>query len=58
VNPTRTLHYFAETIRASSVRPYMALWNVSAIRVTQAFVECGLFEQPLYAGIVVTESAC
>jgi 3-keto-5-aminohexanoate cleavage enzyme len=34
----------------------MALWNVCAIRVTQAFVECGLFEQPLYAGIVLTES--
>ena len=56
MNPTRTLRYFAETIRASSVRPYMALWNVSAIRVTEAFVESGLFERPLYAGIVLTEA--
>jgi 3-keto-5-aminohexanoate cleavage enzyme len=56
MNPTKTLRYFAETIRASSVRPYMALWNVSAIRLTEAFVQCGLFDPPLYAGIVLTES--
>jgi len=56
MNPTKTLRYFAETIRASKVRPYMALWNVSAIRVTEAFVECGLFERPLYAGVVLTDS--
>jgi 3-keto-5-aminohexanoate cleavage enzyme len=56
MNPTKTLRYFAETIRASSVRPYMALWNVSAIRVTEAFVECELFEKPLYAGIVLSEA--
>ena len=56
MNPTKTLRYFAKTIRASSVRPYLALWNVSAIRVTEAFVESGLFERPLYAGIVLTEA--
>jgi 3-keto-5-aminohexanoate cleavage enzyme len=56
MNPTKTLRYFAETIRASSVRPYMALWNVSAIRATEAFVECGLFEKPIYAGIVLSEA--
>jgi 3-keto-5-aminohexanoate cleavage enzyme len=56
MNPTRTLRYFAETIRGSAVRPYAALWNVSAIRVTEAFVDCGLFERPLYAGIVLTDS--
>jgi len=56
MNTTKTLRYFAETIRASSVRPYMALWNVSAIRVTEAFVECELFEKPLYAGIVLSEA--
>jgi uncharacterized protein (DUF849 family) len=56
MNPTKTLRYFAETIRAAGVRPYMALWNVSAIRVTAAFVECGLFARPLYAGIVLSEA--
>jgi uncharacterized protein (DUF849 family) len=55
LNTTKTLRYFAETIRASGVRPYMALWNVSSIRTTAAFVEAGLFKQPLYAGIVLSE---
>jgi uncharacterized protein (DUF849 family) len=55
MNPTKTLRYFAETIRASGVRPYVALWNVSSIRVTAAFVEAGLLEQPLYGGIVLSE---
>ena len=55
MNPTKTLRYFAETIRASAVRPYVALWNVSSIRVTGAFVEAGLLEQPLYGGIVLSE---
>jgi uncharacterized protein (DUF849 family) len=56
MNPTKTLRYFAETIRAAGVRPYMALWNVSSIRITEAFVESGLFERPLYAGIVLSEA--
>jgi len=55
MNPTKTLRYFAETIRASGVRPYVALWNVSSIRVSAAFVEAGLLEQPLYGGIVLSE---
>jgi len=55
MNPTRTLRYFAETIRASGVHPYVALWNVSSIRVSAAFVEAGLLPQPLYGGIVLSE---
>lgn len=55
MNPTKTLRYFAETIRASGVRPYVALWNVSSIRVSAAFVEAGLLPQPLYGGVVLSE---
>lgn len=55
MNTTKTLQYFAQTIRAAGVRPVAVLWNVSAIRTTAAFVEAGLFEQPLYAEIVLTE---
>jgi uncharacterized protein (DUF849 family) len=55
MNPTKTLRYFAQTIRSCGVRPYVALWNVSSIRVTAAFVESGLLEQPLYGGIVLSE---
>jgi 3-keto-5-aminohexanoate cleavage enzyme len=55
MNPTKTLRYFVETIRASGVRPYVALWNVSSIRVSAAFVASALLEQPLYGGIVLSE---
>jgi 3-keto-5-aminohexanoate cleavage enzyme len=55
LNPTKTLRYFAETIRGSGVRPYVALWNVSSIRLTAAFVAARLLEQPLYGGIVLSE---
>src|SRR6185312_631103 len=56
MNPTKTLRYFAETIRECGVRPYTALWNIGGIRVTEAFVDCGLFQPPLYAGIVLSEA--
>jgi 3-keto-5-aminohexanoate cleavage enzyme len=55
LNTTRTLQYFARTIREAGVRPVAVLWNVSAIRVTAALVEAGLFDQPLYAEVVLTE---
>jgi uncharacterized protein (DUF849 family) len=55
MNPTKTLRYFAETIRSAGVRPYLALWNVSSIRTASAFVAAGFLERPLYAGIVLSE---
>jgi uncharacterized protein (DUF849 family) len=55
LNSTKTLRYFAETIQSSGVRPYVALWNTSSIRVTAAFVESGVLPQPLYGGIVLSE---
>jgi 3-keto-5-aminohexanoate cleavage enzyme len=56
MNPTKTLRYFAETIREARVRPYLALWNVSAIRTAAAFVDAGILATPLYAGIVLSEA--
>jgi 3-keto-5-aminohexanoate cleavage enzyme len=56
MNTTKTLQYFARTIREAGVRPVAVLWNVSAIRVARAFIEAGLFESPVYAEVVLTES--
>jgi 3-keto-5-aminohexanoate cleavage enzyme len=55
MNTTRTLQFFARTIREAGVRPVAVLWNVSAIRTTAAFVEAGLFDEPVYSEIVLTE---
>ncbi|MGA2409640.1 MAG: 3-keto-5-aminohexanoate cleavage protein [Candidatus Binataceae bacterium] len=55
LNTTRTLQYFATTIREAGVRPVAVLWNISAIRTIAAFVEAGLLTEPVYAEIVLTE---
>lgn len=55
VNTTATWQYFAQTMQAVGVKPMQALWNISSIRHTAALVEMGVFSQPLYCGIVLTE---
>jgi len=55
LNTTKTLRYFAETINAVGVKPMQALWNVGSIRTTLAFVEMGLFQEPLYMEIALME---
>ena len=55
VNTTKTWEYFAKTIRDCGVKTVQALWNISSVRHTQAFVEMGLFDEPLYTEIVLTE---
>ena len=55
VNTTKTWRYFAETLRGIGVKPYQALWNVSSVRHTAALVEMGVFDTPLYCGIVLTD---
>jgi 3-keto-5-aminohexanoate cleavage enzyme len=55
INTTKTLQYFAETLKAAGVKPMQGLWNISSIRTTQAFVEMGLFQEPLYMEIGLTE---
>ena len=55
MNTTKTWQYFADTIRSVGVKPVQALWSVSSVRNTQAFVHVGAFEVPLYTEIVLTE---
>ncbi|MGH7960793.1 MAG: 3-keto-5-aminohexanoate cleavage protein [Candidatus Binatia bacterium] len=55
VNTTKTWQYFAETMKSVGVKPIQALWNVSSVRHTQAFAEMGIFAEPLYCEIVLTE---
>lgn len=55
VNTTKTWQYFAETMKSVGVKPITALWNIPSIRATQAFLEMGLFTEPLYSELVLTE---
>jgi 3-keto-5-aminohexanoate cleavage enzyme len=55
MNTTKTWQYFAETMKSVGVKPIQALWNISSVRHTQAFAEMGIFTEPLYCEIVLTE---
>ncbi|MBM4259437.1 MAG: 3-keto-5-aminohexanoate cleavage protein [Deltaproteobacteria bacterium] len=55
MNTTKTWQYFAETMKSVGVKPIQALWNVPSIRATQAFVDMGIFTEPVYCEIVLTE---
>ncbi len=55
VNTTKTMKYFAETMNAVGVKPMQALWNIGSIRTTLAFLEMGLFREPLYLEIALME---
>ncbi len=55
LNTTKTLRYFAETMNAVGVKPMQALWNIGSLRTTRAFVEMGLFQEPLYLEIALME---
>jgi uncharacterized protein (DUF849 family) len=55
MNTTKTWQFFAETMKSAGVKPIQALWSVPSIRATQAFVEMGIFQEPLYCEIVLTE---
>ena len=54
INTTKTWRYFADTMNAAGVKPMQALWNVSSVRATEAFVDMGIFTEPLYCEVVLT----
>ena len=54
INTTKTWRYFADTMKAAGVKPMQALWNVSSVRATEAFVDMGIFTEPLYCEVVLT----
>ncbi len=47
-NTVDALRYLCETVRAVGVKPAAMMWNVAAVRLTEAFVEMGLYEEPLF----------
>lgn len=55
LNTTKTWQFFAETMKSVGVKPVQALWHVGSVRATQAFVEMGVFAEPLYCELALME---
>jgi uncharacterized protein (DUF849 family) len=55
LNTTKTWRFFAEQMKAVGVKPVQALWHIGSVRATQAFVEMGVFEEPVWCEFVLTE---
>ncbi|MGF7239253.1 MAG: 3-keto-5-aminohexanoate cleavage protein [Frankia sp.] len=47
LNTPNILKYLCENSRAVGVKPVSMMWNVPGVRLTEAFLEMGLFEDPL-----------
>ncbi|HSV82957.1 MAG TPA: 3-keto-5-aminohexanoate cleavage protein [Ramlibacter sp.] len=47
LNTTNTLRYLCENARAVGVKPVSMLWNVASIRLTEAFIDLGIYDTPL-----------
>lgn len=56
MNTTKTWQYFAETMKSVGVKPIPVLWTIPSVHATQAFVDTGFFEEPLYCELVLTEN--
>jgi uncharacterized protein (DUF849 family) len=55
INSAKTLAYFAARMRELGVKPHLHAWNVPFMRTIEAFVDARLVNEPVLAGIVLTE---
>jgi uncharacterized protein (DUF849 family) len=53
LNTTRMLEELCLNTRAIGVKPVAMMWNIAGLRLTQAFIEMGLFEEPLMCEFTV-----
>jgi uncharacterized protein (DUF849 family) len=55
VNGTDMLREMAQAVRAASMKPSLVAWNVSFLRLIQAFSAGGLLDAPLFVSLVLTD---
>ncbi len=53
MNTTKMLQELCEKTQAVGVRPIAMMWNIAGVRLTEAFVEMGLFPTPLLCEFTV-----
>lgn len=47
LNTVNTLRYLCEHSREVGVKPVSEMWNVAAVKLTEVFLEIGVYDQPL-----------
>jgi uncharacterized protein (DUF849 family) len=47
-NTTSMLKELTEAVRAIGVKPVSMIWGVAGVRLTEAFLEMGLYDEPLF----------
>jgi uncharacterized protein (DUF849 family) len=48
LNTVDMLAELCDTVRSMGVKPVSMIWNVAGVRLTEAFLQMGLYEEPLY----------
>lgn len=51
LNTTKTLKYLCQASSEVGVKPAAMMWDVPAVRLTEAFVDMGLYTEPLFCEI-------
>jgi 3-keto-5-aminohexanoate cleavage enzyme len=52
-NSIADLKRLCQRVKAVGVKPIAMLWNVASVRVTEVFMNLGLFDDPLYCEVVL-----
>ena len=47
LNTTNMLTYLCESMKAIGVTPMSMMWNIAGVRLTEAFLEMGLYSEPM-----------
>lgn len=55
VNTTKSWRVFADSFRSVGVKPVPFLWNVGSVRALDVFLAMGVFEEPLWCEVVLTD---
>lgn len=53
LNTTKMLMDLCETVSAVGVQPVSMIWNIAGARLTKAFLEMGLYSEPLFCELTV-----
>ncbi|MGF7234641.1 MAG: 3-keto-5-aminohexanoate cleavage protein [Frankia sp.] len=53
LNTTKMLMDLCETVSAVGVQPVPMMWNIAGVRLTEAFLDMGIYQEPLFCELTV-----